>query len=40
MDRIGSEFTDFRVVAMNSIRQVNGKLAQVVQIHVCRKRYA
>ena len=29
------ESADFRVVIMNSKRQVDGKLGHVVQIHVC-----
>ena len=34
------ESTDFRVVIINSKRQVDGKLGHVVQIHVFRKRDA
>ena len=31
------ESTEFRVVMMNSKRQIKGKLDHVVQIHVCLK---
>ena len=34
----GHETNDFRVVVMNSQRQVMGKLGHVVQVHVCLKR--
>ena len=34
------ESTDFRVVIMNSKRQVNGKLCHAVRIHVCRLPFA
>lgn len=38
MEKNGHETNDFRVVVINSQRQVMGKLGHVVQVHVCRKR--
>ena len=35
--KTGHETNDFRVVVINSERQVMGKLGHVAQVHVCRK---